>query len=129
MSAIFLTAPCCGDIEVSETDLVVAVVETESHGTILCQCVECRTEFIQDIKPQVVKLLVASGVRLHINADLGDPEVRSRLFDGETIIDTLTELSRKQDMREPYCLTDLGDIDPAYLRPHGESALGDINNI
>lgn len=113
----------------NHTDVAVIVEQTESYGSLLCQCGECGAQFIKDLEPRVVELLVESRVKLHINADLGDPEVRRQILDAETVINTHAELERSRDTRFPFSLVDLGDVDPEFLLPRLEGKPFGIKNV
>lgn len=100
MARILFTGECCGDIDVSSGEVVVAVSQHEKNGVALCRCTECNGEVSKNVQPDIVLLLMYSGVRLATNVDTGDPEVRRRLLDGEPLFATSDELGSAVATRE-----------------------------
>lgn len=62
MTTIRANCPTCGDVQLEPRDLVVRVCLDDGRGSYLFGCPACGFTVTKDATPQIVELLVSSGV-------------------------------------------------------------------
>lgn len=78
MATIRASCPACGDVELTSKQLTVQVCSNDSRGSYAFRCPRCRLAVSKPAEPQIVHLLVSSGVRLSywtLPAELDEPKI------------------------------------------------------
>ena len=76
MATIRASCAVCGDVELTTEDVTVRVCADDNQGSYSFQCPRCQMAVVKPAEPQIVELLVASGVRLltwRLPAELSEP--------------------------------------------------------
>jgi len=76
MATIRASCTECGDVELTTDDVTVRVCADDNRGSYSFLCPSCRMAVVKAAEPQIVELLVASGVRLNtwrLPAELAEP--------------------------------------------------------
>jgi len=76
MTTIRANCPTCGDVQLEPCDLVVRVCADDDRGAYLFTCPLCAFTVTKDATPQIVELLVSSGVERRtwrLPAELSEP--------------------------------------------------------
>jgi len=76
MATIRASCSDCGDVELTTDDVTVRVCADDNQGSYSFQCPVCEMAEVKPAEPQIVELLVASGVRLmtwRLPAELSEP--------------------------------------------------------
>lgn len=66
MAKIRASCPTCGDVEMTTSDVQVMVCSSTNEGSYAFLCPACSLAVSKPAEPDVVDLLVASGVRLAV---------------------------------------------------------------
>jgi hypothetical protein len=66
VATIRASCPTCGDVEMTTREVQVMVCRTTSEGSYAFNCPSCNLAVSKPADPEVVDLLVASGVRLSV---------------------------------------------------------------
>ncbi len=94
MAIIHATCSDCGDVQLTQADVVVRICSTNSSRSYSFSCPTCSKIVVKVATPQMVDLLVTSGVRLvtwHLPEELtevheGDPIDHDDLLDFHTLL-------------------------------------------
>ncbi|HYI61670.1 MAG TPA: hypothetical protein VEW93_07675 [Acidimicrobiales bacterium] len=89
MATIRATCTDCGDVEMTSDDVVVRVCVDDGRGSYTFRCPHCGMAMAKPAEPQVVELLIASGVRLdrwRLPAELGERR-RGAPIDHDDLLD------------------------------------------
>ena len=76
MATIRASCAECGDVELTTDDVTVRVCADDNRGSYSFMCPSCSMAVVKAAEPQIVELLVASGVRLNtwrLPAELSEP--------------------------------------------------------
>lgn len=100
MATIRASCPDCGDVELTTDDVTVRVCTDDNQGAYQFACPSCHLSVVKAAEPQIVELLVASGVRLntwHLPAELlehrdGHPITHDDLLDFHNLLDNDEQL-------------------------------------
>lgn len=107
MATIRASCADCGDVELTTNDVTVRVCSDDNQGSYQFICPICEMSVVKAAQPQIVELLVSSGVRLNtwrlpaelVEARYGHPITHDDLLDfhylldnDERLIDELTRL-------------------------------------
>ena len=66
MTTIRASCPSCGDVDLTVEDVSVRVCSNDQRGSYSFRCPECQLAVAKPADPNVVELLVASGVRMDV---------------------------------------------------------------
>lgn len=64
MATIAVVCPNCGDVEVTQREVVVMVCRNNAEGSYSLTCPACTELVTRRAEPRIVELLVAAGCRL-----------------------------------------------------------------
>jgi len=64
MATIRATCVDCGDVEMTNDDVVVRICLDDGSGSYTFRCPRCAMAVAKPAEPRIVELLIASGVRL-----------------------------------------------------------------
>lgn len=76
MATIRASCGECGDVELTTDDVTVRVCADDNSGSYSFRCPQCEMAVVKSAEPQIIELLVASGVRLstwRLPAELTEP--------------------------------------------------------
>lgn len=76
MATIRASCGECGDVELTTDDVTVRVCADDNSGSYSFRCPQCEMAVVKAAEPQIIELLVASGVRLstwRLPAELTEP--------------------------------------------------------
>jgi hypothetical protein len=98
MATIRASCGECGDVELTTDDVTVRVCADDNQGSYSFRCPSCEMTVVKPAEPQIVELLVASGVRLntwHLPAELSEPRT-GRPINHDDLLDFHALLSDDQ---------------------------------
>ena len=78
MTTIRASCPSCGDVDLTVGDVSVRVCANDQSGSYTFRCPECEMAVAKSADPNVVELLVSSGVKMavwQLPAELWEPHV------------------------------------------------------
>ena len=90
MATIRASCAECGDVELTTDDVTVRVCADDNQGSYSFICPSCQMAVVKSAEPQIVELLVASGVRLstwRLPAELSEPRGVGRPIDHDDLLD------------------------------------------
>ena len=94
MTTIRASCPSCGDVDLTVGDVSVRVCANDQRGSYVFRCPECEMAVAKPAEPNVVELLISSGVKMavwQLPAELwelrsGDPISHDDLLDFHTML-------------------------------------------
>jgi hypothetical protein len=78
VTTIRASCPSCGDVDLTVNDVSVRVCSNDHRGSYAFRCPECELAVAKPAEPNVVELLVASGVQMSVwelPAELWEPRM------------------------------------------------------
>ena len=118
MAWIRASCPTCGDVELRIGDVEVKMCSSTSEGSYVFRCPSCLLAVSKPAEPNVVDVLVASGVRLstwQLPAELEEPHYGPPVSYEELLVFHF-EIQGDDWLRE---LDQLGGPHPHHLEPAG----------